>query len=110
MHHALLQPDNTKAGDDIAAIAALIREKAPGVISDIDVLSVLRTLRNDTQGIGLLEQIIAQDGVTDILVNGTGEIWFERGYGLELSDLQFDHPSQIRQLATRFAYYRWKPA
>ena len=101
VHHALLQPDNTKASDDIAAIAALIREKAPGVISDIDVLSVLRTLRNDTQGIGLLEQIIAQDGVTDILVNGTGEIWFERGYGLELSDLQFDHPSQIRQLATR---------
>jgi hypothetical protein len=101
VHHALLRNDHTATVDDVAEIATLIREQATGVISDIDVLSVLRTLRNDTYGIGLLEQVIADDSVTDILVNGTGDIWFDRGNGLELSSVRFEDTSQIRQLATR---------
>ncbi len=101
VHHALLQESGDTGIEDVEKLAALIRHTAQGVISDTDVLSVLRTLRHDTVGIGLLEQVIAHDGVTDILVNGSGDIWFDRGQGLELAQVRFDNPTQIRQLATR---------
>lgn len=101
VHHALLQESGDTGIEDVEKLAALIRHTAQGVISDTDVLSVLRTLRHDTVGIGLLEQVIAHDGVTDILVNGNGDIWFDRGQGLELAQVRFDNPTQIRQLATR---------
>ena len=47
-------------------LARLVREEA-GVISDVDVLAVLRQLRHDTAGAGRLEPLLALDGVTDVL-------------------------------------------
>lgn len=83
-------------------LAAVVREEA-GVISDVDVLAVLRRLRHDSTGVGLLEPIVATEGVTDVLVNGPNEVWFDRGHGLERSSLYFSSPAELRQLATRLA-------
>lgn len=83
-------------------LAAVVREEA-GVISDVDVLAVLRRLRHDSTGVGLLEPIVATEGVTDVLVNGPNEVWFDRGHGLEKSSLYFSSPAELRQLATRLA-------
>lgn len=85
---------------DAAATARIVREEA-GVISDVDVLDLLRTLRNDSTGIGALEQLLLLDGVTDIVVNGPGQVWFDRGRGLEAADLRFDSDEEVRRLATR---------
>lgn len=83
-------------------LAAVVREEA-GVISDVDVLAVLRRLRHDSTGVGLLEPIVAIEGVTDVLVNGPNQVWFDRGQGLERSSLYFSSPAELRQLATRLA-------
>lgn len=83
-------------------LAAVVREEA-GVISDVDVLAVLRRLRHDSTGVGLLEPIVATEGVTDVLVNGPNQVWFDRGQGLERSSLYFSSPAELRQLATRLA-------
>ena len=71
-----------RPGAAAADIAQLVREEA-GVISDVDVLGVLRKLRNDSTGAGILEQVLAIGGVTDVVVNGPDSIWFDRGQGLQ---------------------------
>lgn len=90
------------ADADPAELARVVREEA-GVISDLDVLDVLRRLRDDVTGAGRLERLLALDGVTDVLVNGPGEIWFDRGSGLERATLTFSSAADVRRLATRLA-------
>ncbi|MGD7002152.1 TadA family conjugal transfer-associated ATPase [Corynebacterium halotolerans] len=85
---------------DAAATARIVREEA-GVISDVDVLAILRKLRHDSTGIGPLEPLLLLDGVTDIVVNGPEQVWFDRGQGLEQADLRFDADADVRRLATR---------
>lgn len=84
-----------------AEIAQLIRAEAGGVISDVEVLQVLRQLRNDTTGVGALEPVLAIPGVTDVVVNGPEEVWFDRGNGMERATARFESEQQVRKLATR---------
>lgn len=94
--------DAPGAAADAAELARLIREEA-GVISDVDVLDLLRRLRHDSTGIGLLEPVLGLEGVTDIVVNGPEQVWFDRGAGLEHSEVSFIDDAEVRQLATRLA-------
>ncbi len=85
-----------------ARIAALIREEAV-VISDIGVLDVMRTLRDDTTGTGPLEALLADDTVTDICVNGPNCVYVDSGAGLERSAVRFESEAAVRRLASRLA-------
>ncbi|MDK6493061.1 TadA family conjugal transfer-associated ATPase [Corynebacterium coyleae] len=87
---------------DPARIAALIREEAV-VISDIGVLDVMRTLRDDTTGTGPLEALLAEDTVTDICVNGPNCVYVDSGAGLERSAVRFESEAAVRRLASRLA-------
>lgn len=87
---------------DPTVLARLVREEA-GVISDVDVLDLLRRLRHDSTGVGLLEQVLAQEGVTDVVVNGLSGVWFDRGRGLERAEVGFASDGEVRRLATRLA-------
>ncbi len=94
--------DTPPAATDAAELARLIREEA-GVISDVDVLDLLRRLRHDSTGIGLLESVLFTEGVTDIVVNGPDQVWFDRGHGLERAEVHFTDDAEVRQLASRLA-------
>lgn len=94
--------DTPPAATDAAELARLIREEA-GVISDVDVLDLLRRLRHDSTGIGLLESVLLTEGITDILVNGPDQVWFDRGRGLERAEVRFTDDAEVRQLASRLA-------
>ena len=85
-----------------ARIAALIREEAV-VISDIGVLDVMRTLRDDTTGTGPLEALLADDTVTDICVNGPNCVYVDSCAGLERSAVRFESEAAVRRLASRLA-------
>lgn len=87
---------------DPAAMARKIREEA-GVVSDHEVLALLRQLRHDTTGAGPLEAVLALPGVTDVVVNGPKDVFFDRGRGLERSSVAFSSEAEVRRLATRLA-------
>ena len=72
------EPDNPTP----ERLAELIREEAV-VISDVDVLELMRRLREETTGVGPLEPLLAAGDVTDICVNGPGRVFVDRGRGLE---------------------------
>lgn len=83
-------------------VVRVIREQA-GVISDEEVIAVLRRLRSESVGIGPLEGALALPGVTDVLVNGPREVWIDRGGGLEQLDLDLGSEEAVRRLAARLA-------
>lgn len=85
-----------------ADIARVIRQEAT-VISDEDVIAILRRLRSDSVGVGPLETLLAVPGVTDILVNGHRSVWIDRGSGLEKVDVELGSEDMVRRLATRLA-------
>lgn len=87
---------------DPSRVAAIIREEAV-VISDIGVLDVMRTLRDDTTGAGPLESLLADPAVTDICVNGPNAVFVDAGEGLTRAPLTFDSDAAVRRLATRLA-------
>jgi pilus assembly protein CpaF len=72
-------------------------------VGDATVLAVHDALRREVHGAGLLEPLLGLPGVTDVLVNGAGQVWLDRGEGLELTDLSFPDDEAVRRLAQRLA-------
>lgn len=73
------------------------------VVGDAMVLEVLRILRAEALGAGVLDPLLRQPGVTDVLVNGADAVWVDRGNGLERESLRFADEAAVRRLAQRLA-------
>jgi pilus assembly protein CpaF len=58
-------------------------------------------LLNDMLGFGPLEPLLADDSVTDIMVNGPHQIYVERRGRLELTDAVFRDDAHVMSVATR---------
>jgi pilus assembly protein CpaF len=72
-------------------------------VGDATVLEVYEALRRDVVGAGPLEPLLRLPGVTDVLVNGAGQVYLDRGRGLEPSDVRFPDDDAVRRLAQRLA-------
>lgn len=83
-------------------VAEALRESGRPV-GDAAVLEVYETLRRDVVGAGPLEPLLRTPHVTDVLVNGAGEVYLDRGAGLELTTVRFPDEDSVRRLAQRLA-------
>ncbi|MDZ7676796.1 MAG: ATPase, T2SS/T4P/T4SS family [Acidimicrobiales bacterium] len=61
---------------DANAIGTIVRDRAP-LVDDATVAAVSRRVQARMQGLGLLDEVLAEDGVTDVMVNGAGVVWIE---------------------------------
>jgi pilus assembly protein CpaF len=85
-----------------ARVAAALRADG-GVFGDSTVLAVVAALRREALGAGPLDELLSEPGVTDILVNGPGEVYVDRGSGLERVAVRTGDEAAVRRLATRLA-------
>lgn len=75
---------------------------------DVDVLGVegrdraVAALAERLVGLGPLTPLVADETVTDVLVNGDGRVWVERGGGVEPTSVVVP-PEDLRPLASRLA-------
>lgn len=85
---------------DAAALAAAVREEAPtaGSRTLIDVTDVLLA---ELGGAGVLDELLREDGITDVLVNGAGAVWVDSGTGLRPTDVSLPDEGSVRRLAVR---------
>ena len=70
-------------------------------VGDATVLAVHEALRREVVGAGVLDPLLREPGVTDVLVNGPEEVWFDRGRGLERAGVRFRDEEAVRALAQR---------
>ncbi len=84
------------------AVARALRDQGRPV-GDAAVLALHDRLREDVLGAGPLEPLLRLPGVTDVLVNGPGAVYVDRGEGLERTAVTFTDDSAVRRLAQRLA-------
>ncbi len=74
--------ERTPLGDPSGRIRELLAEEAP-LLDAAQVADHTRDLVGELVGLGPLESLLADDSVSDVLVDGPGEVWVERDGRLE---------------------------
>ena len=63
--------------------------------------ALVESMVDDMLGLGPLEPLLADEDITDILVNGPYQIYVERNGKLELTDIKFRDNQHVMNIATR---------
>ena len=101
----------TMQGVDREGLEDTAREKIRQIIDEvvangrlpegIDPVRLEDDVFNEAMRLGPLEDLLADDSVTEIMVNGPSKVYVERGGKLELSDCQFTDDSSVLAVIER---------
>ena len=89
------------AGPSEASIDALVAEHS-ATLGDDGRARTAQGLLEQLVGLGPLAQLAADRSVTDLLVNGDGAVWLDRGRGMERAPVRVE-THDLRPLAVRLA-------
>jgi len=67
------------------------------------VLDAATTVQHHVTGAGVLQPLLDAPGVTDVVVNGPGSVWVDRGAGLRRVGVDVGDEAALRALAVRLA-------
>ncbi len=76
-------------------IREILEEMGPKLPADIDKEILARDVLNEAVGLGPLEALLADDSVTEIMVNKFDEIYIEQAGTLSLSDITFSSDDAV---------------
>jgi len=82
-----------------AAIGAHLSKEAG--LSHTDRVTISQAVADDILGHGPLERLLADDTVTEIMVNGPHDIWVERGGRLYEVPVRFTDTSHLRRIINK---------
>jgi pilus assembly protein CpaF len=82
------------------AVAALVEREA-GVLSDARRAELADLVLRETVGLGPLEDLIADPAVEEVMVNGAGRIYVERGGRIETAPVAFGDEREVRETIER---------
>ena len=88
------------ARDNIHAIVEEVVSKGR-MPAGIDPVRLEEDVFNEAMRLGPLEELLADDSVTEIMVNGPEKVYVERGGRLELSDCQFSDDESVQAVIER---------
>lgn len=88
--------------DAARALRDALRERGR-VVGSTALDALHRAVRAELLGAGPLQALLEEPRVSDVLVNGPGEVWIDRGLGLERAAVHLGTPADVRALAVRLA-------
>jgi len=101
----------TMQGVDREGLEDTAREKISQIIDEvvangrlpdgIDPLRLEEDVFNEAMRLGPLEELLADDSVSEIMVNGPDKVYIERGGRLQLSDCQFTDDASVLSVIER---------
>jgi pilus assembly protein CpaF len=97
---AELEPDELRARVRAQAQARLAGERGLAA-GDRDRL--VDEITDDTLGHGPIEKLLADDSISEIMVNGAHEIWIERRGRLFRTGVHFSDEAHLRRIITKIA-------
>ena len=101
---------------DVSAASQLPRDELSHQLRDIvkevldeeklrlnspEQIAVVQLLLDDMLGLGPLEPLLADESITDIMVNGPYQTYVERGGKLEVTDVKFRNNEHVLNIARR---------
>jgi pilus assembly protein CpaF len=104
----LVSESDTKAKKDpefyarrIGQLVTEQLEKSARVLPDRERHRLIRQAQSELLGLGPLEQLLADESVTEIMVNGPHQIYIERAGRLYETDLHFADEEHVRRIIDR---------
>lgn len=85
----------------VSEIAGEILSELKMQLNLLEQRDLITTLLNDMLGLGPLEPLLADEAITDIMVNGPKQVYVERGGKLEVTDVTFRDDAHVMNIATR---------
>ncbi|MCE2510628.1 MAG: CpaF family protein [Alphaproteobacteria bacterium] len=70
-------------------------------LNQLEQRDLVTSLVNDMMGLGPLEKLLEDETVTDIMINGSNQVFVERRGKLELTDIVFQNDAHLMNVATR---------
>jgi pilus assembly protein CpaF len=86
--------------NDPVAVAREVRRLSP-IVGTAQLLESTAAILDEVVGAGPLQQFLSDDDVSDVLVNGPGPVWVDRGVGPVPTDVHLDDEQMVRRLAQR---------
>ena len=90
LHAQLVEADPGRV-TDLEHVRAAVRHLQP-LLPEPDVTAVADAVAARATGLGPLEPLLADDAVTEVMVNGPGPVWIERAGRLLPTDLVLGRP------------------
>ncbi|HYJ21805.1 MAG TPA: CpaF family protein [Solirubrobacterales bacterium] len=87
-------------GDLRAAVRELVDEQAV-LLGDEDREEIAARIVRDSVGLGPLEVLLADPAVEEVMVNGPGTVYVERGGRIEATDVAFADEEELRNTIER---------
>jgi pilus assembly protein CpaF len=76
-------------------------EREAAILAPGDRTAVAARIVRETTGLGPLEDLLADPEVEEVMVNGPGRVYVERGGRLEATDVRFGDESELRNAIER---------
>ncbi|MDR2957221.1 MAG: CpaF family protein [Coriobacteriales bacterium] len=98
----LLRSDPERAKREVAAVLEQISAEAPyRQLTYSDCLRLLQQVTDLVIGLGPIEELLRDESVTEIMVNGPENVFYERAGKLYASPLSFADEAQLRSVIDR---------
>ena len=99
---ALMVKDRDRARNELrSACRRAFEHEVWGALPAEDRAELASRLIDEVLGFGPLEQLLSDDAVTEVLVNGPSAVFYERGGTLHRSEIAFADGDQLRSLIDR---------
>ena len=85
------------------ALARALRAESSVLVSDAEMLKMIRALQRELVGAGPLAELLADPTTSDVVVNGPNDIRVDRGAGWESTGVRFADEAAVQRLARRLA-------
>jgi pilus assembly protein CpaF len=103
MSRELVERVRNRLAVDSGGLDEMVRAESGGILDDTVFARLRREVAAELHGAGPLEPLLELPGVTDVLVNGPDQVWFDRGRGMERAAVAFAGDGEVRRLAQRLA-------
>jgi len=94
-----MPPDALRA--ELQWLAGQLMDELKIALNETERRQVIQSSQDEMLGLGPLEPLLADPGISDILVNGPHQTWIERRGRLERSAVRFDDDAHLRRVIDR---------
>jgi pilus assembly protein CpaF len=85
------------------ALARALRAETSVLVTDAEMLKLIRQLERELVGTGPLAELLADPQTTDVVVNSPDDVRVDRGAGWERTPVTFADEAAVQRLARRLA-------
>jgi type II/IV secretion system protein len=96
-----LQSERNLLVNELVQIVNRVASKSGTYLTSADTLVMAEIVADEIEGYGPLRDLMADDSVNDILVNGPNDVWIERAGILEKTNKEFVSNEQLTDIAKR---------